>query len=142
MTVSIHQIHLTSHLTAKLTAAGDGSAPGALKESFLSYIQAGDSYEFGKDVGGGPKSHLRHVHMVPVSCPDALEKWKRDYENYTRCTSDRYLFYAVREPVISYLLIEHVFDPGAHEIWEPRNKRGLAAMEAIAEDFYIFNKIP
>lgn len=140
MTLTIDKINITSTLEADL--ATSGIQTHLLRQAFLDFVNSNDSYEFGKAVGPGPNKFLWHAHMIPMNSPEQLEKWNVDYSRYTRCTSDRYLFYAKREPHVSYLLIDHVIDPGGHDLWLPKYKSAVDAMEKVADDFYFFNKIP
>jgi hypothetical protein len=141
VTLPIKNIYHTSQFAQ--TLGGDVASIDSFKQSVSEFItNPNDSYEFGKDVGPSPGKFLWHVHMVPVSCPNALKQWDQDYERYTRCTSDRYLLYAKNTPNLSILLIDHILDPGAHSLWTPEYRLQLSKMEAIAEDFHFFKKYP
>lgn len=144
MTLTIDKIKITSKLEAGIAVdlAVHGITTDTLRQSFLDFVISKDSYEYGKVVGPLPGKYLWHAHMVPLTMQAELDRWDRDYERYTRCTSDRYLFYAKREPSVSYLLIDHVIDPGAHDLWLPKFKGAVDAMERAAEDFYFHGKIP
>lgn len=144
MTLSLEKIHCTPAFleSVKHDLGGDSSYLEEFKKSFIEFELSGDHYEFGKKSGPSKDKYLWHVHMVPINMPDALKKWNKDYENYARCTSDRYLFYAENTPNRSILLIDHVIDPGAHQIWTPQYRPQLQKMEKVAEDFHFQKTIP
>lgn len=145
MTLTIDKIKISSKLEATFAQdlAEYGLTTQILRQTFLEFALWNDSYEYGKEVGPLPGKYLWHAHMVPLTQPISLGKWNKNYEkNQGRCTSDRYIFYAKCEPILSYLLIDHVIDPGGHNVWLPKYKKAVDAMEKVAEDFYFFQKIP
>jgi len=137
------RVRITPQLVAQLQA--NGRDPGQLLSDFEAW-KAGredDSYIFGHDSLGIGSKYLYHTHMVPLNDQVALDLWDKVWERGRgRRTSDRYLLYAYGGPREGYLLIAVIDDPGAHELWAPKNNGQRAALEEVAEDFCVFGSIP
>ncbi len=112
---------------------------------FLQWKQDGEdeSYFFGKDALNLQSSLVRHVHMVPLSTPDALAAWDTNWQRHRKRVSDRFLFY-VDGGIHGYLLLYIVNDPGAHEFLSKKdaaNQLVRSAIEAMADEFYHFGTV-
>ncbi|WP_171939402.1 type II toxin-antitoxin system YafO family toxin [Herbaspirillum rubrisubalbicans] len=120
--------------------------PEVLRQEFSDY-KDGDEFEhplFCHNVGADHNKYLRHVHFKPFT-PDKAKEWELMYESdydYKRRTSDCYVLYA-EDKRNGYLIIDLLFDPGAHGIWKLRYTK-LAKAEEIAENFCVFGagKLP
>lgn len=122
------------------------AVPQVFVARFLEW-KSGDedsSYYFGKDAFNRNSKWLRHVHMVPIASPDALEQWDKNWQRSRARKSDRYLFYSDGGS-FGYLLLGVVNDPGAHQfLAEPdsSDRLVLLEMEKQADAFYHFGKLP
>lgn len=102
-------------------------------------------YEFGKDVPyerphvNGEKNVLMHVHLVPIVDLDKKDEWDRNWERYSRRTSNRTLVY-VNDGSKKFLLIDIIPEPDGHEIPKMLTQQHKKIMEFYAEiaDQYIY----
>ncbi|RYE68581.1 MAG: hypothetical protein EOO81_09275 [Oxalobacteraceae bacterium] len=95
------------------------------------------AYDFGKDgyysaplVDGNRV--LRHVHLVPENDLDALARWNRDWERYSRRSSDTALVYA-QDQLYGCLLIQVLWEPGAHEVSLMKTQQHRELMNGFAQ---------
>lgn len=121
--------------------------PGAadtLAQEFAAWKAGGedDHYDFGKDGLGINSKVLCHVHMVPKNVRGAQDAWDKAWARYGRRTSDRYLFYAYGGPRLGWLLLDVIDDPGAHKVWEDEQRDYRLQLEAWAQAFVDFGKVP
>lgn len=92
---------------------------------------------FGKDVGyeaplvAGKSFVLKHVHMIPQTDQDALERWNQAYKSRSQKTSDRALVY-VTNALGDHLLLWMLEEPLAHKIAKMREPADAQLMQAFA----------
>lgn len=137
-------------MTAALKKHLDASGPHVAAELMAAFDEwksasdEHDSYFFGKDSSyftpkvGGKNYLLRHVHLVPLSDWQALQRWERNYSRHGRKTSNRVLVYASSSRGDSFLLIYVLDEPSAHEIAKMNTEKDRQIMRgfaAIAEAF-------
>lgn len=132
------QVKITKLLYEALLAAG-GNAEMFI-EDFIKW-KSGDeygSYIFGKDSAyttptvDGQTNVLRHVHLVPLTDQNQLEKWNKAWKHGSRKTSDRALVY-VDDGKGSFLLIYILDEPDAHNIAKMNTSNYKALMEGFAD---------
>lgn len=101
-----------------------GLDPDNFAAEFDHWKSIGDeysSYLFGKDgaysrpVVNGQPNTLRHVHLVPLADPVALQRWDKAFQRGSRKTSDRALVY-VSDSYYGNLLLFILDEPTAHEV--------------------------
>ena len=141
-------VRITTVLENKLKSAGFDS--DLFVQSFKDWKQGDEfsSYFFGKDgtyssppVNGEPYT-LCHVHLVPIVDQSSLHRWKLDWKNKSRKTSDRVLVYVKNHN--SYLLITILPEPGSHQIARmqtPQDKDLMRRFAIIAEAFIDRNDV-
>lgn len=111
------------------------------KDEFSSYLFGKDSAYFSPRVNGTPYT-LRHVHLVPIVDQSSLHRWKLDWKNKSRKTSDRVLVYVKNHN--SYLLITILPEPGSHQIARMQTQQDKDLMQRfaiIAEAFIDRNEV-
>lgn len=98
-----------------------------------------DSYWFGRDGAyrtpkvGTKQYALRHVHLVPITDPEALSKWNFMWEKRRNRTSDRVLVYS-KDARSNFLLIFILPEGDAH--WIADNDPGtMEGFASTAEAF-------
>lgn len=81
--------------------------------------------------------------MAPVSTGSEKDKWNEYWAKRRPWLrrSDCYVIY-VYDPVHGYLLIDVLFDPGAHKLWTPACKQSLADYETVADNFIFDGSVP
>ena len=120
-------------------------------ELFAEWKSLGEDevYEFGKDVPyerplvNGQKNVLMHVHLVPIIDLEKKKKWDKNWEQYSRRTSNRALVY-VNDGSVKFLLIDIIPEPDAHEIPKMHTAKHKEIMQfyaQIADQFLYFDKI-
>jgi mRNA interferase YafO len=131
-------VNITKALKAALQA--DNLDEQILLESFQQWKESRDeygSYLFGKDSAytipkiDGKSYRLRHVHLPPLSTPEPLEVWNKQWQRRGRKTSDRVLVY-VEDDQGNYLLIFILPEPMAHEIAKMQTPAHRQIMESFA----------
>jgi hypothetical protein len=128
-------VNITSQLKQKLSGS---LTPEKLIERFINWKSGEEysSYWFGHNK---IENGLTHVHMAPVTDGDSKTKWNywwlnnRPHLRRSYC----YLLYAY-DKLYGYLLIDVLFDPGAHNLWKPNAKQQLENYETVADNF-IYN---
>lgn len=115
----------------------------ALKAEFADWKNRGpsgadDHYYFGKDAfyekprGESGQHVLRHVHLVPLSNPEDVSAWNRNWERQSgRRTSDTALVYADGGR-FGYLLIAILWEPDAHSVSQMKTKEASELMHTFA----------
>ncbi len=114
-------------------------------DRFVQWKHSGEdeSYFFGKDALNLHSCMVRHVHMVPISTPNALAAWDTNWQRRRKRVSDRFLFY-VDGGRHGYLLLYIVNDPGAHEFLSSKDSANQAVQRVIqvmADEFYHFGTV-
>lgn len=137
-------VNITKALKAALQA--DHLDENILLESFQRWKNSQNeygSYLFGKDGAymipkiNGKSYRLRHVHLPPLSTPEQLKVWNKQWQRRGRKTSDRVLVY-VEDGQGNYLLIFILPEPLAHEIAKmqtPAHRQLMENLAAVAAKF-------
>jgi hypothetical protein len=134
------QVRITSQLSHKLNQTP--LSPELLIQRFKAW-KAGDeysSYWFGQTK---TERQLTHTHMAPVSEGEEKQAWDRYWKKNQahKRRSDCYVLYAY-DKLHGYLLIDVLFDPGAHALWKPQAKNQLHHYEIVADNFIYAGVIP
>lgn len=134
------KVQITSQLALKL---GNGPLSATLLITRFSEWKRGDeyaSYWFGQTK---TENGLTHSHMAPFSPGQDMETWNLfwDKRQPHRRRSDCYVLYAF-DPIHGYLLIDVLFDPGAHALWKPAAKQQLNDYESVADNFIFAGIVP
>ena len=105
-------------------------------EQYKNFLFGKDAAYISPKVGGDPY-RLRHVHLVPLTELEDLEKWDKAHKRKSRKTSNRHLVYA-SDGRGNHLLIYILDEPSAHEVAAmrtPKNKDVMQGFAAVAEAF-------
>nr|CBA26550.1 hypothetical protein Csp_E36380 [Curvibacter putative symbiont of Hydra magnipapillata] len=133
-------VRMTSQLTLKLQ--GSQLTPNLLITRFKEWKLGGEygSYWFGQTK---TENDLTHTHMAPVTPGETKDKWDYFWSQRQphRRRSDCYVLYAY-EKNHGYLLIDVIFDPGAHDLWKPEAKQQLLNYEIVADNFVFAGTVP
>lgn len=136
------KVKVSSELSSRLAAIGP-TAEQTLIKDFTAWKSGKDEfghYFFSRDK---VEKGLRHVHIVPKNNSVDLATWNRLWKArrpHLR-RSDRYLLYA-HDNTHGYLLIQIIDDPGAHNLWQPKNRAVLERYEIVADNFCFNGTVP
>lgn len=118
--------------------------PQVFTERFLEWKGSGvEDYYFGKDVpnlqplGDLGEYILHHVHIVPLTNPEDLQRWDKSWDRGSRRTSDTALMY-VDGGIHGYLLLTILWEPDAHEVIKmktPADRKFMNEMAWFAKQF-------
>lgn len=135
-------VKITSQLHQKLESTN--LKPDLLIRRFSDWKDQGEdsSYWFGQDKTD-PKTELSHAHMAPVTSGPPKDEWDSFWrkKQVWRRRSDCYVLY-VHHKRLGYLLIDVLFDPGAHSLWMPASKQLLENYEIVADNFLFNGTVP
>ena len=135
-------VRVTSQLQHKLSATS--LAPSLLIERFSFWKENGQdsSYWFGRDQTD-PATQLSHAHMAPVTPGADKDGWDEAWSKrqHGKRKSDGYVLYT-HHSRYGYLLIDVLFDPGAHDLWIPSHKQQLIGYETVADNFQFNGSTP
>ncbi|MGB4584776.1 MAG: type II toxin-antitoxin system YafO family toxin [Rhodoferax sp.] len=139
------KVHVTSQLSAHLLAVSQ-HAESVLVRKFTEWKSGPDDghYWFSQNKRGDD-GLLFHVHLIPNNEPAARKEWDRLWRGPPvrpwRRRSDRYLLYADGKRH-GYLLIALLEDPGAHDLWQPLNRKMLEDFVVVADNFDFNGSVP
>lgn len=148
------RVHRT--LQEKLAQPGSALSKELLAQRFREWIDAGGDDRCSKWFATtkiDPQTQVSHVHMAPVQpCTDTdnwFELWDlgdpaktakpKPYRRSER-TSDCYLMYAFGGDRHGYLLIDVLFDPGAHDLWSTDDGKELQDIYAEITHRFLVSK--
>ncbi|MDD2811747.1 type II toxin-antitoxin system YafO family toxin [Rhodoferax sp.] len=139
------KVHVTSQLSVQLLAVSQ-NAEALLVDEFIAWKNGPEDghYWFSQNKLGDD-GHLFHVHLIPNNNATARREWNRLWRGPPvrpwKRRSDRYLLYADGKQH-GYILIALLEDPGAHDLWLPKNKSLLQDFVIVADNFDFNGSVP